>query len=193
MVSVLAFASSSLAQTQLVRGDVDSIQGTNQFRLDCTANVRLVSNTVNLQQLHDLSRQQDIEYEMQVLDVSSGGTTILNVVSAQQIPEILDMGNLRFGRSESWQVFAPSGSSVAVYIALTSSTSYLPLGGAGTWILPLSAPLLRSGVSTGGRFQFQLQMPTIPSLVGTSFSAQAIYANGSQVLITNPDCKEVRT
>ena len=194
----LLLAASSLtfavgAQTQLVRGDVDGIQGTNRFRLDCTANVELISNTVNLQALHDASRQMDIEYEMQVIDVSAGGRTILNVVSAVQIPEIFGMGNLRFGRSETWEVFGTPGSPTAIYVDLTANTGYLPLGNFGTWILGPNAQFFRSGViGATGQFRFNFQFPTIPSLLGTSFSAQAGIVQNGAVLITNPDCKEVR-
>lgn len=188
----VGLASESLAQTQLVRGDIDGIQGTRRFRLQCSANIELVSNTVNLQQLHDASRQQNIEYDMQVTDVSVGGNTILNVVSAVAIPEMLSMGNLRFGRSETWEVFAPSGSPVAVYVNLTANTTYLPLGDLGTWILGSPSVLFRAGNSVGGQFRFNFTMPTMPELVGTSFTSQALFAAGNDLVITNPDCKAVR-
>ncbi|MEM7203302.1 MAG: hypothetical protein AAF628_23770 [Planctomycetota bacterium] len=75
----------------------------------------LVSSVVNLQALHDASRQQDIEYEMSVQNIGTPGAPILDVLSAVEIPETLDMGNLRFGRSETWEVFGrpapPPGSS----------------------------------------------------------------------------------
>jgi hypothetical protein len=182
----------ALAQTQLVVGDVDAIQGTNLFRLDCT-NIRLVSTTVNLQQLHDLSRQQDIEFEMQVRDVSAGGTTTLDVVSARAIPEQFDMGNLRFGRSETWEVFAAPGSPVWMFVNATSQTSYTPLGSFGTWLLGGNALPMANGVASAiGRFQINFTMPTIPALVGASFTSQAVVQQGGVFSITNPDCKVVR-
>src|SRR5690606_31444330 len=55
--SLLLVAALLPAQTQLVRGDIDSIPQSNRFRLDCT-NIQLVTSTVNLQQLHDASKQQ---------------------------------------------------------------------------------------------------------------------------------------
>ena len=88
-------AASAMAQTYRIVGDVDAIQGTNLFELDCT-HIRLVSTTVNLQQLHDASRQQNIEYDMQVTDVSAGGLTILNVLSAVAVYEVLGPIATRF-------------------------------------------------------------------------------------------------
>jgi hypothetical protein len=181
------------AQTQLVLGDVDTIQGTNQFRLDCT-NILLVSNAVNLQQLHDQSRQQDIEYRMQVVDVTNGGPTTLNVISATAIPEQFGMGNLRFGRAETWETFAAPGSPVWTFVDLTSQTRYLPIGPAGTWVLGQFAALMASGVTSPiGRFQFRFTMPNIPELIGTSFSAQSVVQENGVFRLTNPDCKTVRS
>lgn len=193
------FAASSLliaaghAQTQLVRGDVDSVQGTNRFVLACTT-IQLVSRTVNLQQLHDQSRQQDIEYEMQVRDVSAGGKTILDVVSAKAIPELFDMGNLRLGRADRWQVMGAPGSATAVYITATGLTGYTPVGAAGTWLLGNTFFFLHAGaIGNTGLFQFSWQPPDIQGLVGQSFAAQAIVLdrNGG-LLIANAQCKEVR-
>ena len=181
------------AQTQLVRGDIDGIKNTRLFQLDCT-HIRLVSTTVNLQKLHDASRQNNIEYEMQVRDVSSGGTKMLNVISAKAITEMMNMGNLRFGRSDTWEVFGPSGSLAVVFLQSRSMTSYLPLGSAGTWLLGGNAILFNFGTITNGSFRFNFQPPTIQSLVGQEFSSQAlIVSRNGGLTITNPDCKEVRS
>ncbi len=53
----VALTAGVTAQTQLVRGDVDSVSGSNRFQLDCTR-IPLTSSTVNLEQLHDQSRQR---------------------------------------------------------------------------------------------------------------------------------------
>lgn len=181
------------AQTQLVRGDVDGIQNTQGlFQLECTQ-VRLVSSTVNLQALHDASRQQDIEYEMQVTQVGTNPVT-LDVVSATQIFEMFDMGNLRFGRNETWEVFGVPGNPAAVYMDLRANTNYAPFGSWGTWVLGPNAFLFNQGtINALGRFRFQFTMPNLPQFVGVEFTAQALTldANGAP-LITNPDCKEVR-
>jgi len=187
-------AASAFAQTTYrIVGDIDSIQGTNLFELDCTR-IRLVSNTVNLQQLHDASRQQDIEYDMQVTDVSSGGLTILNVLSAVAVPEQFNMGNLRFGRSETWDLFGSAGSAYQTWVTTRNATSWLPLTGFGnSWFMgPAGVPAFQ-GVMNQAFIQFSFQMPTIPALVGVEFSAQTILVSPSNVVsLTNPDCREVR-
>lgn len=187
-------AASTFAQaTYRIVGDIDSISGTNQFELDCTR-IRLVSNTVNLQQLHDASRQQDIEYDMQVTDVTSGGVTTLNVLSAVAVPEQFDMGNLRFGRSETWDLFGSAGSAYQVWVNARNATTFLPLTGFGnSWFMGPGAVAAFQGVMSQAFIQFRFQMPTIPSLVGVEFSAQTILVSPSNVVtLTNPDCREVR-
>ncbi|MCA8970325.1 MAG: hypothetical protein KDC95_11090 [Planctomycetes bacterium] len=188
----LLLATTATAQTQLVRGDVDSIQNTNRWRLDCT-NIELVSNTVNLQALHDASRQQDIEYEMQVRDVSTSTQTILNVISATTIPQLFDMGNIRLGRSDRWHVLGPQGHLAIVYLTgNASNTAYLPLGSMGTWLLTNFTMLTGGQIPATGRFEFSLQPPNNASLVGMDFTGQAITVGGGTVLITNAQCKTVR-
>lgn len=188
----LLLGTTALAQSQLVRGDVDSISGTNRFQLECTQ-IPLVSTAVNLQQLNNLSSGQDIEFEMRVNNIGTPSQPVLDVLSAVQIPEIFDMGNLRFGRSESWEVLGAPGSLTAVYLGLRATTFYQPFGPFGTWVMGPEALPLRTGViGGGGRFQFQFTMPTFPQLVGVEFTAQALVAEPTRLLITNPDCKEVR-
>lgn len=183
---------SAFAQTHLVRGDVDSIQGSNLFQLECTT-VQLVSSTLNLKALHDASRQKHIEYEMQVKQLDSN-PQILDVVSATAVPRTFDMGGLQFGRSEKWEVFGAPGSTTAVFIALRSQTVFEPVGPAGAWLLGPSFGQLMSGMTDSrGRFQFQFEMPKVPGLVGTEISAQAavVDAAGSMTL-TSPDSRVVR-
>lgn len=192
-VAPILLVTTAFAQPQLVRGDVDSIQGTNQFQLDCTQ-IRLVSTAVNLQQLHNISQQNDIEFEMMVNNIGTPTQPVLDVLSATQIPEIFDMGNLRFGRSESWEVFGVPGSRTAVYIGLRAGTLYHPGGALGTWLLGAEAGQIALGtINAVGRFRFQFTMPTIPQLVGVEFTSQALVIEpAGRLLITNPDCKEVR-
>jgi hypothetical protein len=155
-LGILISATAATAQTQLVRGDVDRVQNSQNFQLDCTT-IRLVSSTVNLQQLHDQSRQQDIEYEMQVNDVSAGGVTILDVLSARAIPELMDMGNIRLGRSDSWEVLGAPGSSALVFVNAGNQTRYLPAGSMGTWLLNTNFLFFQFGViSSAGQFRVRL-------------------------------------
>ena len=187
----LAATTATAQQTQLLRGEVDSVSGTNNFVVECT-NIRLVSSTLNLQQMHNQTRQQDLYFDMQVRDVSTGGQRILDVVSAVLQTETFDMGNLRFGRSESWEVFAPSGAMVWVFINHISGTSYLPLGTAGTALIGPNALLMRQGTAAAGRLRFNFQMPTIPQLVGQVFTSQALISDNGALRVTEPDCKAVR-
>ncbi len=193
ILGALLLATTLSAQTQLVRGDIDSIQNTNRWRLDCT-NIELVSQTVNLQALHDASRQQDIEYELQVRDVSTSTQTILNVISATTIPELFDMGNIRLGRSDRWHVMGPVGHAAAVYLTgNASNTAYLPLGAMGTWLLTNFNLLTVGQISALGRYEFNLTPPNNSSLVGLVFTGQAITVGAGAISITNAQCKEVRS
>ena len=189
-----ALTASLTAQTQLVRGDVDGIQNTaGRFQLDCTT-IQLTSATVNLQQLHDQSRQQDIEYEMQVRNVGTAANPILDVVSATVIPEMFQMGNLRFGRAETWEVFGNPGATAYMFVDAMGNTRYTPLGGAGTWLLSGAAlPVANGTISAIGRFQTRFTMPNIPALVGQIFVGQGVIVDGGAVTITNADCKDVRS
>lgn len=193
LAAPLLLATTTFAQTQLVRGDIDGIQGTNQFQLDCTQ-IPLTSTTVNLQQLHNLSQQNNIEFEMQVVNVGTPAQPVLNVVSANQIPEMFDMGNLRFGRSETWEVFGVPGSAAFVFMTWRPLTSYLPVGPAGTWVLGGTVLTMGQGtISPIGQFRFNFTMPTIQSLVGFEFTSQAAVVEPTgNLVLTNPDCKEVR-
>ncbi len=180
------------AQTQLVRGEVDGIQGTaNLFQLDAT-HIRLVSSTLNLQTLHDATHQNDMQLEMQVVQIGSNPTT-LDVVSANVVPEMFSMGNLRFGDSNTWELFGPSGAQYAVFVNFRANTSYAPIGAAGTWVLGASIGVLQSGtIGPFGQVQFQFTMPDSPSLLGVEVSSQAVMVEGgSNLIITNPDSKTV--
>ena len=173
LCTLTATTDTATAQTQLLRGSVDSIQGTNLFQIECTG-IRVVSSTVNLQALNNASHQNDITFDLQVQQVDSN-PTILDIVSATQTFETFEMGNLRFGRLETWEVFGAPGSVTSVFINLRSNTSYLPVGNAGTWLLGGNFGLLSTGIINAiGRYQFLFQMPTIPALVGTEISSQAI-------------------
>ena len=187
LLFALALGGAVSAQTQLVRGKVEDVSGTNRFILDCTT-IPLVSRALNLNTL------VGAQWNLQVIDVGTPGAPRLDVQSATPATKIFDMGNLRFGRAERWQVNYTPGSMTAVFVQATSATSYLPLGAAGAWLLGANAAFVNAGVVNGqGQFEFRLTMPTIPSLVGVSFSGQAVVAPPSApLLITNADCREVR-
>lgn len=192
IVILSLLASSAFAQSFSIRGDVDAIQGTNLFELDCTR-IRLVSNAVNLQALHDASRQQNIEYDMVVTDVSAGGLTILNVLSATAVPEQFNMGNLRFGRSETWDLTAATGTRFGMFINLRNATSLSLLGLNNAWFLGANAVLLLSGTMPAPFIQVPFTMPNIPQMVGVEISAQTVLLDAANTLsLTHLDCKDVR-
>ena len=194
LIATILFAGGAVAQTQLVRGDIDIIKNTTGlFRLDCTAKGAPGATTGNLRGIQDRSRQKDIEYEMQV-EVVGNNPVQVNVLSAKQIPQLMDMGNLRLSRSDRWQVRGVPNSLAAVFMTATSMTSYLPVGPLGTWVLGGNYLLVNFGtIGATGQFQFSLQPPNLPGLIGQSFSTQALVREPSgRVLITNADCKTVR-
>lgn len=178
------------AQHRLI-GDVDGIQGTNRFLLDGTT-IELVSTSVNLLQLENLSRQSDIEFDMQVTTVSTN-PTVLNVLSAVEVPEIFEMGKLRLGETDSWEVRGIPGSTTAVFICARESTRYLPLPGIGTLLLgaPIS-PMNQGTIGATGQFRFFFTMPNEPVLLGFEITAQALVRSPAGVVsLTHASSREI--
>ena len=192
LIAATSLAVATPGQTQLVRGDVDGIQGTLRFQLDCT-NIELVSSTVNLQALENQSRQNDIEFDMQVTVVSAGPPTTLNVLSAVAVPEVLDMGNLRLGETNSWEVFGQPGSTALVFVGDRAFTGYFPIGALGTWVLGGPIALMAQGpIAFNGQFRFNFTTPTNPAFLGVEITSQAIIQDPDGTLsISHPDCKTV--
>lgn len=184
--SVLAAGLSS--QTQLLRGKIENVQNTqNRFFLDCT-NIPLTSTALNLNNL------VGNQYIMQVVNTGSASSPSLEVKSVTATTKIFDMGNIRLGRADRWQVRWKAGSTTAVGVTATAATSYVPLGPIGTFLLGPQFVLLKQGkVNQLGVFEFSFQPPNIQSLVGLSVTGQALVQepNGF-LLLSNPDCKEVR-
>ena len=189
LTSTVLLAGLSQAQTQTVRGEVEDVQGTaNQFFLKCT-NIPVISSTVNLQAL----QAQNVQAILDVINVGTPGNPILDLQSYTVTTKVMDMGNLRIGRSERWQVNAPAGSLAFVFVDFTGNTGYTPFGQIGTWLLGPGASTIRSGVTNGvGQFEFSFTMPNVQGLVGTSFTSQALVGTNGTFSLTNPDCKEVR-
>jgi hypothetical protein len=191
--SAILFSGIAGAQTQLLRGDIGDIRGTNRFLLDGTT-IELVSSTVNLQVLHDQSRQQNIDYEMRVTLVSAP-PVVLNVVSAVSIPEMMDMGNMRLGESSRWQVNGTPGSTAWVFIGATAFTAYTPVGPLGTFLLGGPVALLAQGTINGqGQFEFNFTTPNDPSFVGVEITSQAVVQlPAGNFLVTNPDSRVIES
>ena len=183
----IALGTTVCAQTQLVRGKVEDVSGTNRFVLDCTS-IPLVSTALNLS---SLVGQQ---WNLQVVNTGTATSPVLDVRSATAATKIFDMGNLKIGSPERWQVNAQPGAMAAMFVNATAATSYLPFGAAGTWLLGPQAPLLAQGTVSGqGQLEVRFTMPNLPQLIGTSFSGQAIVLQSNQLILTNADCRDVRT
>jgi hypothetical protein len=175
----LLLPSTALAQTQLVRGKVEDIAGTNRFVLDCTM-LELTSTTLNL---NALVGQQ---FDLQVTKLPAS----LNVVSATPVAKIFDMGNLRIGRADRWQITGLPGEQAFAFLTSTDLTSYMPAGIYGTWLLGSTfAPIASGTIGQLGRFEFSFQPPNVPFLIGVSFTAQGGIVGATRALFTNPDCK----
>ena len=179
--------STTIAQTQLVRGKVEDVRNTqNQFFLDCT-NLKVVSTTM------DLNKIVGLQGDLLVVNTGSATNPVLDVQSFTPAAKIFDMGNLDLNKSARWQVNAAPGTFATMMVAPTSATSYLPLGPIGTWLLGLNAQFLASGVTNGqAQFEISFTMPNAPELVGISISGQAFTFSNGNVLLSNTDCKEVR-
>jgi hypothetical protein len=180
-------ASTAIAQTQLVRGKVEDVRNTqNQFFLDCT-NLKVVSTTM------DLNKIVGLQGDLLVVNTGSATNPVLDVHSFTPAAKIFDMGNLDLNKSARWQVNAAPGTFATMMVAPTSATGYLPLGPIGTWLLGLNAQFLASGVTNGqAQFEISFTMPNAPELVGISISGQAFTFSNGNVLLSNPDCTEVR-
>ena len=188
-LALLLLGGSLVAQTQTVRGKVEDVRQTaNQFVLDCT-NIPLTSSTLVLKNL--VGTQQILE----VVNTGTAASPVLEVKAAKATIKIFDMGNLKLGKSASWQVNSTPGNTALVFINGKSRTSYLPLGKLGTWLVGLDAVFLTAGLVSGqGQFEFKFTMPNLPALVGTTFVGQAVVVDKSRgIQLSNSDCREVRT
>lgn len=187
LVSTLLAAGLS-CQTQLLRGKVEDVKNTqNQFVLDCTQ-IPLTSTALNLSAL------VGNQYIMQVVNTGSASSPSLDVRSVTPTTKVFDMGNIRLGRADRWQVRWTAGSTAAVGVTATAVTSYTPAGPLGTFLLGSTFALLARGqVNQLGVFEFSYQPPNNTALVGLSVTGQALVQepNGF-LLLSNPDCKEVR-
>lgn len=185
-LTLLATAGALTAQTQTLRGKVEDVSGTqNQFFLDCTS-IPLVSTALNL---NTWVGQQAV---MQVVNIGTATAPILRVDSAVATAKVFDMGNLRQGRADRWEVNAPAGSFALMALDFTSNTAYTPAGSLGTLLLGGNAAVIASGFTNGqNQFEISFFVPSLPSLVGTSFTGQALVGDHGNWFLSNPDCKSV--
>ena len=186
-LSVLATAAALLpAQTQSVRGQIEDLRQTQgQFFLKCT-DIPVQSTALNL------ANFVDTEAILDVVDIGTAGSPRLEVQAVTQTARTFDMGDLRIGHSERWEVDAPAGSFALIFVDFTFRTGWTPFGMAGVYLLSPSAATLASGTTNGeNRLEINFTMPNVPQLIGTSFTAQALIGDHGNWLFSNPDCKAV--
>lgn len=183
---LFALCSTAFAQ-QPLRGKVEDVQNTqNQFFLDCT-NIPMVSTAFNL----NLWVGQ--EAIMDVTNVGTAQAPVLRVDAITATTKVFDMGNLRLGQTDRWEVNAPAGSFAFMFLDFTVNTGFTAFGNFGTWLLGPGAATLASGVTNGqNQFEINFTMPNIPALVGTSLTGQALVNTGGTWFFANPDCKTIR-
>lgn len=181
-------ATATTAQTHTVRGSIENVQGTtNQFFLDCT-NLRLTSSALNL------NLWMGPNLALEVVDIGTPGAPLLDVRSATPTNAAMDMGNLRAGRSDRWQVRAPAGSLAFVLFDLTANTSFRPMAPYGTFLLGNGAQTLASGTTNAlGVWEFSVAIPASAApFVGTAVTSQALLLGGGTAWFSEPDCKTLQ-
>jgi hypothetical protein len=113
--------------------------------------------------------------QLKVVDVGAPGVPVLDVLSVNPTSKTFVMGNLASGQIDQWVVLAPAGSFASVYVAPTAKTDWQPLDSQNVWLLGQSFAGMASGLAdANGVFQFSYKAPSLPELVGTSFTAQAL-------------------
>ena len=187
MIAAALLAASTAAQaTQTLRGKVEDVQGTaNQFFLDCTS-IPLTSAALNLN-LH-IGQQ----FVMEVINTGTSQNPSLEVVTVTATAKSFDMGNLRLGKSATWEAFSNPGEFAMMFAGQTANTGYMPFGSAGVWLIGSDTMTIHSGFTNQlGALQVSVTMPNVPSLIGTSYTAQALISNSGTWFFSNPDCKTV--
>jgi hypothetical protein len=185
ILSTLAIAALLPAQTQTVRGQIEDVPNSQPrtFVLDCTT-IPVQSSTLNLGMMLDTPAILD------VVNVGTAQAPVLEVSAVTPTARNFEMGNLRIGHPDRWEVFAPTGSFALVFVDFTAHTGWMPFGSSGVFLLGGGAATLTSGMTNQeGKLEFNFTMPNVPQLVGSSFTAQSLIGDHGNWLFSNPDCK----
>lgn len=179
--AALVLGSNLSAQGQVLRGKIEDNPTTQTFFLSCTK-LPLTSTVLNL---NSLVGQQ---LEMTVTQLPSGS---LNVLTAAPIAKVFDMGNLRLGRADRWQITGSPGEAAGMFLTAFDLTGYLPLGAAGTWLLgPTWLTIATGQINPLGLLEVSFQPPNVPQLVGTTWTAQGARMSTTKgAYFANSDCK----
>ncbi len=187
IVCVLGLSASLVsAQEVLLRGKVEDVQGTNNFFVDCT-NVGLQSNAFNL----NLFVGQ--QTEIRGTNIGTPQSPLINVTDIQVIPRIFEIGgNGSIGRELQLEVAGTPGDRVWIFPA--SGSGYSPIRNWGTFLLDAVNPAFAAGVIPGnGLLQIQVNIPNNPNLVGVTVYGQALLETGAGILLSNADCKTIKS
>lgn len=184
-VSFLAV--STVAQTAVVRGEVDEFPGSRtRFLLEDTR-VELVSNAVDLRALEERGY-----YEFTVEEVAGAPSPTLTVLAATPTAETFGFDRLQIGATTVFEVNGRAGAFGQVFLQATDATGFLPLGSLGSWLLGVEAlPVGRATIRGDGEGELSLTIPNVPELIGTRITGQAAIVDGSTVRFTNPDSQVV--
>lgn len=175
------------AQSVTLRGKVEDVQGTqNQFYLDGTT-IPLTSTALNL------NLWEDEDAILEVTNIGAPGAPVLRVDAATVTQDLMDMGNMRLGETDSWEVRAPSGSFALVAIDWTTNTGFTPLDPFGVYLLGSDPVLLAAGFANAlNEFRFLVTPPQDQTMLNLEVSAQAIVGEPSGVwYFTDVDSKVV--
>jgi len=181
VVPLLLLSSVAAAQQVTLRGKVEDVPGTGGFIVDCTQ-TRLTGAVAPFLGQHVLVRG----------DVVGTNPPTVQVASIVATPEIFEIpGNPEVGNTMRFGATYTPGSRVDFYFAL--APGFQPLGRSGTAFLGATARRVATGViPQGGNLEIAVRMPNDAALIGRDVYAQAVLVSGRQVVISNPDCKEIR-
>jgi hypothetical protein len=179
LAAAIAAAAILPAQTQALLGKVELDPNTvNSYRLAGT-HIPVKSSAVKL---NTIAGQP---CALKVIDVGGPGQPVLDVSSASPTNKTFVMGTLVMGKSDQWEVVAPAGSFVSVYVTPTAKSEWLPLDSQNVWLLGQSFAGMGSGLAdANGVFKFSFTAPKLPELIGTSFTAQALVGTPTAGLVT---------
>jgi hypothetical protein len=186
LLASLVLACGACAQEATLYGQVEDVQNTaNQWFLDCT-NIRLQSTTLPLA---PFLRQY---VKLRGTNVGTISAPRIEVSSIEAFPQVVNLGgDRRPGTRFELDLFLATGTPYAAYVAVGGG--FLPLGEIGTWYLGAANMLVASGSTRAAVTTVNVPIPNDASLIGLEVLAQAAYlAGGTELALSNVDCKEIR-
>jgi hypothetical protein len=186
LLASLVLACGACAQEATLYGQVEDVQNTaNQWFLDCT-NIQLQSAALQLAPFH---RQY---VKLRGTNVGTASAPRIEVSSIEAFPQVVNLGgDRRPGTRFELELLLAAGTPYAAYVAVGGG--YLPLGEIGTWYLGVANMLVAAGTTRAALTTIHVPIPNDASLVGLEVLAQAAYlAGGTEPVLSNVDCKQIR-